>query len=279
MTSMNMPGISLSLLNLTNVAAECSSTPSKTLLEYLDAPHRSPGWPATGNIYPLPAKLGNRKRADQYTEVAKEEKKAAPSGPKLLGKYFLIKYGYAVDGGPVPEKRIKDAITTAANDVMALEPDLTRWDTIVGDGDCGETCANGAKGVLEALKNGMGSDGDLVQLFRMLTEIIDGGFARHLSSYKHPIQSLIGTTRFMRRNARRDILHLPRGDDHLPRRLRPLQANDHARILRQDRTGSPRAAQTPDGGARRSSDGHGRHDPLCGDLGFHWRPGESGRGV
>jgi dihydroxyacetone kinase len=63
---------------------------------------------------------------------------------------------------------------TAAEDVIALEPNLTRWDTIVGDGDCGETCANGAKAVLSALREGLGSDGDLVDLFRELTDIIDG---------------------------------------------------------------------------------------------------------
>jgi dihydroxyacetone kinase len=44
----------------------------------------------------------------------------------------------------------------------------------VGDGDCGETCASGAKAVLEALKTGLGSDGDLVHLFRELTDVIDG---------------------------------------------------------------------------------------------------------
>ena len=45
---------------------------------------------------------------------------------------------------------------------------------IVGDGDCGETCAAGAKAVLEALDHGLGEDGDIVNLFRELTEIIDG---------------------------------------------------------------------------------------------------------
>jgi hypothetical protein len=47
---------------------------------------------------------------------------------------------------------------------------------IVGDGDCGETCANGAKAVLEALENGLGKDGDLLSLFRQLTDIIDGPY-------------------------------------------------------------------------------------------------------
>jgi dihydroxyacetone kinase len=90
----------------------------------------------------------------------------------------------------VDSKKIEESMRIASEDVIALEPKLTEWDTvsdtsswntsipahsqIVGDGDCGETCANGAKAVLGALKTGLGSDGDLVHLFRELTEVIDG---------------------------------------------------------------------------------------------------------
>jgi len=84
MTSMNMPGVSLSLLNLTNVAAECSFTSTEKLLELLDAPHNSPAWPANQNVYPLPEKLKGRKMADKFTEVEKEEE-IVSKGPKLQG--------------------------------------------------------------------------------------------------------------------------------------------------------------------------------------------------
>lgn len=90
MGSMNMPGISLSLLNLTNIAAECSFTSVEHLLQLIDAPHTSVAWPATQNIYPLPEKLRNRKRADQFTEADKEEK-VVVQGPKLQG--WLIHVG------------------------------------------------------------------------------------------------------------------------------------------------------------------------------------------
>ena len=56
--------------------------------------------------------------------------------------------------------------------VARARKELTKQ--IVGDGDCGETCAAGAKAVLEALDHGLGEDGDIVNLFRELTEIIDG---------------------------------------------------------------------------------------------------------
>jgi dihydroxyacetone kinase len=101
--------------------------------------------------------------------------------------------------------KIQEAMKTASQDVITSEPDLTKWDTvslvsltqhprrsgtstktvadgqIVGDGDCGETCAAGAKAVLEALGTGLGEDGDIVNLFRELTDIIDGQSFHHTS--------------------------------------------------------------------------------------------------
>lgn len=86
MTSLNMPGISLSLLNLTNISSECSIVSVGRLLDFLDAPHNSPGWPAIP-IRPVPGKLDQRKREDKFTEVEKEEKQVPLEGPKLQSQY------------------------------------------------------------------------------------------------------------------------------------------------------------------------------------------------
>lgn len=43
----------------------------------------------------------------------------------------------------------KSALTTALNRLIAAEPDITRYDTIVGDGDCGIGLARGAEGKLQ----------------------------------------------------------------------------------------------------------------------------------
>lgn len=160
MGSMNMPGMSLSLLNLTNVARDCKADgiTVERLLEFVDAPHNSPAWPAAEYAYRnVPKDLAERKRQDAYFDAPEEKKDAAPTGPALKAS---------------PEK-IQASLRTAAEDVVALEPDLTKWDTIVGDGDCGETCELGGQAVLKAVKDGLGANGDLVTLFRDLTEIID----------------------------------------------------------------------------------------------------------
>lgn len=82
MGSMNMPGVSLSLLNLTNVAAETGLNVDR-LFELIDAPHRTTAWPANTAMYPVDAALSGRKRADKFTEVAKEEKVKHADGPKI----------------------------------------------------------------------------------------------------------------------------------------------------------------------------------------------------
>jgi dihydroxyacetone kinase len=84
MGSMNMPGISLTLLNLTNVSEETSVSTDK-LLELLDAPHNTPAWPTTAGVYPLPKELEGRGRKDAWVEVEKEEKVVRKEGNKIIG--------------------------------------------------------------------------------------------------------------------------------------------------------------------------------------------------
>lgn len=47
-------------------------------------------------------------------------------------------------------EEVTRGIRGACERVLAAEPDMTRFDTIVGDGDCGHTFASGAKGELWA---------------------------------------------------------------------------------------------------------------------------------
>ncbi len=60
------------------------------------------------------------------------------------------------------------------NGICSVIVFLTRFSQIVGDGDCGETCAAGSKAILRALDDGLGKDGDLVGVLREVTETIDG---------------------------------------------------------------------------------------------------------
>ncbi|KAJ6590569.1 Dak1 domain-containing protein [Mycena vulgaris] len=154
MTSLNAPGFSLTLLNLTHISKSVSSI--EELLTFVDAPHASAAWPST-SVYPVPEKLSKRTREEKLVDIPAEHKLAQVGGPTL---------------NVSPEVLVK-VMRNGAEAVLASEPDLTRWDTIIGDGDCGETCAAGAQAVLKALDNGLGSDGEVVNVLRLLTELID----------------------------------------------------------------------------------------------------------
>ncbi|KAJ7471889.1 Dak1 domain-containing protein [Mycena latifolia] len=154
MTSLNAPGFSLTLLNLTHISKSVSSV--EELLAFVDAPHASAAWPSK-SVYPIPEKLSKRSREEKFVDIPAEHKLAQVGGPTLKVS---------------PEVLVK-VMRSGAEAVLASEPDLTRWDTIVGDGDCGETCAQGAQAVLTALDNGLGSDGEVVNVLRLLTELID----------------------------------------------------------------------------------------------------------
>lgn len=133
MGSMNMPGISLSLLNLTNVAEECPFVDTSKLAEFLDAPHNSVAWPATSQVYPLPEKLANRKREDKFVDVEEEKKEEVTGGPQLFGTcllYWDVLMARLILLGLGNEELIRKAMKQAAEDVLASEPKLTKWDTV-----------------------------------------------------------------------------------------------------------------------------------------------------
>ena len=45
--------------------------------------------------------------------------------------------------------RVRNGIRRACEAVLEVESDLTEFDTIVGDGDCGATFTSGARGALD----------------------------------------------------------------------------------------------------------------------------------
>jgi triose/dihydroxyacetone kinase / FAD-AMP lyase (cyclizing) len=56
--------------------------------------------------------------------------------------------------------------------LVAAEPEITRLDLIMGDGDCGTTLLGGSRGVLEALDKGIIDAADLPQGLMALADVI-----------------------------------------------------------------------------------------------------------
>ncbi|THH21500.1 hypothetical protein EW146_g62 [Bondarzewia mesenterica] len=140
MTSLNMPGFSITLLQL---PSEAESVPSADLiLRLLDAPTSAPGWPWSSRAPPTRI----------FAPSTAQSLATSDSAPGT-GKVKL----------PAQDPKAFDAaIERACRALNAAEPEITRMDSIAGDGDCGLTLQTGANAVLEELKKGNAGGDDVV---------------------------------------------------------------------------------------------------------------------
>ncbi|KAK4554293.1 dihydroxyacetone kinase Dak1 [Recurvomyces mirabilis] len=119
MTSLNGLGFSISLLKTKDAGV------GKSMIELLDAPAECAGWsaPISSSTWAKPPS----QTRDQSTAGAGENKPC----------------GLEIDPA-VATKALKGALER----VIKAEPDITHYDTVVGDGDCGIGLKRGAEGVL-----------------------------------------------------------------------------------------------------------------------------------
>ncbi|KIJ12478.1 hypothetical protein PAXINDRAFT_45011, partial [Paxillus involutus ATCC 200175] len=110
MTSLNAPGFSISLVNVTRTEAE------ETLLSIRTS--FSPAASATSSLH-AGASQGH-------------------------GGFAWTDLGFSAE-------EIERGVRGACESVFAAEADMTRFDTVVGDGDCGETFVGGGRAILVAL--------------------------------------------------------------------------------------------------------------------------------
>jgi dihydroxyacetone kinase len=127
LTSLNGLGFSVSLLKL----ADTGLGPGKSMLELLDAPAEAVGWSA-----PIRTSTWEAHQSDAPVEV--KNTKLAEDQPSNIKLDPTI---------------LKKALGSALKRVIAAEALVTRYDTIVGDGDCGVGLKRGAEAVLALLED------------------------------------------------------------------------------------------------------------------------------
>lgn len=142
-TSLNAPGWSISLLNMSGIERD-TNTSLFTLMHLLDQDTNAPAWPRNG-----------------YKNIK------MPKDP------VNIDAGDATDGpmqnGPIVGPRLlENALRKACDAAVKAEPDITKWDIQMGDGDCGEAVESMCKGILKKLDSGLCKDGNL---FHVLDEV------------------------------------------------------------------------------------------------------------
>lgn len=114
MTSLNGQGFSISLLNVAD----------SSMIELLDAPSEVTGWAA-----PIQTSTWANRSSATLTETSGAHQEIPSSDLKLDAASATT------------------ALTNALGKVIAAEPDVTRYDTVVGDGDCGIGLKRGAEGM------------------------------------------------------------------------------------------------------------------------------------
>ncbi|KAI1849417.1 hypothetical protein JX265_008571 [Neoarthrinium moseri] len=169
MTSLNGLGFSISLLNVVN-----TNIGGPSMIQLLDAPCEAAGWTA-----PILKETWEAKNKATREDNAASGPEAKPSG---------LKYDAA---------EAQEALIAGLEAVVTAEPEVTRYDTVVGDGDCGIGLKRGAEGILQHLAaNPLSGDAvvDLAKIVSVVETTMDGTsgalYAIFLNSLVHSLKGL-----------------------------------------------------------------------------------------
>ena len=156
MTSFDMRGASCTILPLTGW------DDANEALSYLDMPTDAPGWSTVdvweggddddgGNGGIVDGAIGRPSmreipEADATTNDEGAMDASSSSSPPPPPRGAVLIEGYP--------SIVRDVVIKCANALIDAEPILTKYDTIVGDGDCGTTMERGAREILRRLDSG-----------------------------------------------------------------------------------------------------------------------------
>ena len=152
-SSLNAPAFSTSILNLTASTREGNNYSTSQIIEWLDV-KTSTQWESMQGRQST--RLQGREAQFVKTTKAEDPRTVDPSTDVKLEPALLEK-----------------ALRSAAQAVNDREPDLTKWDTIMGDGDCGETLKTGGVSILQALDAGLAKEGSTVKVLYELEHIVE----------------------------------------------------------------------------------------------------------
>jgi len=152
-TSLNAPAFSVSVINLTAIAAK-SAYSVEQIKAFLDV-KTDTNWEAVAGAQ---STTRRRKRAEQFVQAPVESRRPVNDATDMKIEPAML------------EKMLR----TACEAVNAAEPDLTKWDTIMGDGDCGLTLQTGATALLEAIDSRqVAAKGSIVEVLTELEDIVE----------------------------------------------------------------------------------------------------------
>ncbi|KAI0155365.1 glycerone kinase [Hypoxylon sp. FL1284] len=150
-TSLNAPAFSVSIVNVTAAATNCSYS-AEEIKSFFDAKTNTCWESYTGS------QSVRRSRKEQFVQPPEEPRKTIEEGKDLRTD-------------PATLDRM---LRKACHELIAAEPDLTRWDTVMGDGDCGDTLKTGATCLLAALDSKqLAAQGSIIAVLQEFEEILE----------------------------------------------------------------------------------------------------------
>ncbi|KAF7514555.1 hypothetical protein G7054_g15210 [Neopestalotiopsis clavispora] len=151
-TSLNAPAFSVSVVNMTAAAKNCKYS-TDDIKKFFDVRTNTSWESMTGS------QAKRRSRREQIAKPIPHIKKTVDDAKDLK----------------IDPKILDSMLRKACNNIIESEPDLTKWDTIMGDGDCGETLKTGALNLLAALDSEkLAESGSVVTVLQELEEIVEG---------------------------------------------------------------------------------------------------------
>ncbi|KAF9482582.1 dihydroxyacetone kinase 1 [Pholiota conissans] len=148
MTSLNMSGFSLTLL-LLPAGGEKDAPELNTILSLLDDKSEAPGWKWSSASTPLPISV----------QIAPQQEKIVKASH---GRIFAEN-----------PRDFVDSVTRSAHGLIKAEPDITRMDSVAGDGDCGLTLKAGSEGVLTKISAGDITGNDIVRSIIVISQVAE----------------------------------------------------------------------------------------------------------
>lgn len=145
MTSLNGLGFSISILKLQDTGLKHS------MLGLLDSPAECTGWAAA-----IKTSTWEKPRSEVRDQSAQAGSENTPSGLQL------------------DPQQANKVLKHALGKLIEAEPDITKYDTVVGDGDCGTGLKRGAEGVLEKLNDEKDSALYVNNITSVVEEKMDG---------------------------------------------------------------------------------------------------------
>lgn len=140
-----MPGFSITLLLLSE-----EKQTRDLILSLLDEPTETPGWKWSSRSPPT----------------------GVQSPSEIPGVVSATDTSKSCLKAPDPSA-FTSAVKNACDALIQAEPEITRMDTIAGDGDCGLTLKDGATGVLQAIKEGKVSGKDVVSSLIAISQVAE----------------------------------------------------------------------------------------------------------